>query len=404
MLPWRCRRRLLLAVTGGIAAYKTPDLVRALRKADCDVEVVVSSAAATMVSPLVLSTLAGRRCWVEEDLLSPEEGWKIPHISLADWAEAVLVAPCTASMLHKAASGAADGLIAASLLATRAPVLLFPAMNVKMWDHPATAANVEKCRDLGYGIIDPEAGFLACGYEGKGRLPDTEVIVETLWKALAPKKDLAGKKVLVTAGPTWEFIDPVRYIGNPSTGRMGFAVAKTAWYRGAEVTVVAGPTTAEIPPGVHLCPVTSALEMRQAVLERFGTADIVVKAAAVGDFRVDERASNKIKRGDREWLDLRLVQNPDIVAELGDRKKPGQLLVGFAAETESLDLHARAKMERKKLDAIVANDVTAPGAGFSSVDNRVVIYDRCGARLERSGSKEEVAWALWDHLEVLRGL
>lgn len=403
MLPWKSRRRVLLALTGGIAAYKVPELVRILRKADCDVEVILSSAASTMVSPLVLSTLAGRRCWVEEDFLSADEGWKIPHISLADWAEVVLVVPCTASTLQKAASGAADGLIATTLLATRAPVLLFPTMNVKMWEHPATVANMKRCREIGYDVIDPQSGPLACGYEGKGRLSEMEAIVESLWEALSPQKDLVGKKVLVTAGPTWEFIDPARYIGNPSTGRMGFALARTALYRGADVTVVAGPTTAPVPPGLCLHSVTSAQEMYEAVLDRFEAFDIVVKAAAVGDFRVDRQAPNKIKRGDRESLEIRLVQNPDIAAELGRRKRDDQLLIGFAAETIDLDLHARAKMESKNLDVIVANDITAEGAGFASLDNRVVVYDRRGSRSELAGTKEEVAWALWDHLANLQG-
>ncbi len=403
MLPWKSDRRILLAVTGGIAAYKAPEIVRALKKASCDVEVLLSRAAASMVSPLVLSTLAGRRCRVEEDFLSDDEGWKIPHISLADWAEAVLVAPCTAATLQRAATGGADSLVSATLLATRAPVLLCPAMNVKMLEHGATQANIERCREFGYQLVDPEAGYLACGYEGKGRLPETEVIVEALWKALSPCRDLEGKKVLVTAGPTWEFLDPVRYIGNPSTGRMGFAVARTAWYRGAEVTVIAGPTTVPPPVGVKIISVTSAQEMYEAALEEAADSDVVVKAAAVGDFRSGERIEAKIKRGSRESLDLRLVQNPDIAAALGKRKRPGQLLVGFAAETEDLEANALAKMRHKGLDAIVANDVTAPGAGFGSPDNRVVVYGPDGRKDSVAGSKEKVAWFLWDLLSEFPG-
>lgn len=398
MLPWKSERRILLAVTGGIAAYKAPEIVRTLKQASCDVEVMLSKAASAMVSPLVLSTLTGKRCWVEEDFLSSEKGWEIPHITLADWAEAVVVAPCTAATLQRVATGAADSLIAATLLATRAPVLLFPAMNVKMWDHPATQENIRRCRLMGYHLFEPEAGHLACGYEGKGRLPERDAIVEALWRVLSPRCDLVGKRVLVTAGPTWEFLDPVRYLGNPSTGRMGFAVAQTAWYRGAEVTVIAGPTTVPPPPGVSVRSVTSAQEMFEAVLAEADEAHVIVKAAAVGDFRAAHKVPSKIKRGGAEELVLHLVQNPDIAASLGSRKRPGQVLIGFAAETDDLEANALDKLRRKGLDAIVANDVTAEGAGFASVDNRVTVFYGDGTRLSLAGTKETVAWDLWESL------
>lgn len=397
MIPWRGKHRVVLGITGGIAAYKGPEIVRSMKKNGLEVEVVLSQNAEGFVSPMVLSTLSGNRTHQEQDFISDAKGWEIPHISLAEWAEAVVIAPCTATMLQRAATGSGENILSGLLLATRAPVVLFPAMNVNMWEHPATRDNARRARDLGYRIVEPDAGFLACGYEGKGRLPDPAVILEETLRVLCPEKDLLGKKVMVTAGPTWEFLDPVRFISNPSSGKMGFALARSAWLRGADVTVVCGPTTIAPPYGVRTLQVTSAVEMLEAVLDHSEESDLIFKAAAVGDYRPENMETGKIKRKGRDVLDLHLVQNPDIAAELGKRKRPGQILVGFAAETEELLKNARGKMARKGLDFIVANDLTAEGAGFQADSNHVSLL-AAGEERDRafSGSKDEVAYWILD--------
>ncbi|KUK40231.1 MAG: Phosphopantothenoylcysteine decarboxylase/phosphopantothenate--cysteine ligase [Synergistales bacterium 54_24] len=387
---------MLFGISGGISAYKAPQIVRALRSYNCEVEIILTEAAEKFVAPLVLSTLAERKVWRQSDFLNPEEGWKIPHIKLADWAEVAVVAPATANVLRRAALGEAETLLGAALLATRAPVLIFPAMNVHMWEHEATQEHVGRLRELGYFVFEPEEGELACGYEGKGRLPSVDVILEEIWRSLCPKKDLKGKHVLVTAGPTWEFIDPVRFLSNPSSGKMGYAMARAAWYRGAEVVLVSGPVGLPQPHWAHLVSATSAEEMGRAVMEHLSWADVIVKAAAVSDFRAEERKSQKIKRQGRDKLDLQLVQNPDIAAAVGLNKRQDQLLIGFAAESEDLLENARSKMARKGLDMIVVNDITAPGAGFASDTNVVKVLDPKGAIAELKGSKEAVADAIWE--------
>ncbi|HPU77554.1 MAG TPA: bifunctional phosphopantothenoylcysteine decarboxylase/phosphopantothenate--cysteine ligase CoaBC [Thermosynergistes sp.] len=393
---WKSNRRVLFGISGGISAYKAPQIVRALRSYNCEVEIILTEAAEKFVAPLVLSTLAERKVWRQSDFLNPEEGWKIPHIKLADWAEVAVVAPATANVLRRAALGEAETLLGAALLATRAPVLIFPAMNVHMWEHEATQEHVGRLQELGYFVFEPEEGELACGYEGKGRLPSVDVILEEIWRSLCPKKDLKGKHVLVTAGPTWEFIDPVRFLSNPSSGKMGYAMARTAWYRGAEVVLVSGPVGLPQPHWAHLVSATSAEEMGRAVMEHLSWADVIVKAAAVSDFRAEERKSQKIKRQGRDKLDLQLVQNPDIAAAVGLNKRQDQLLIGFAAESEDLLENARSKMARKGLDMIVVNDITVPGAGFTSDTNVVKVLDPKGVIAELKGSKEAVADAIWE--------
>lgn len=397
MLWWKTDRRILLGVSGGISAYKVADLVRLWRRAGCDVEILFTEAAERFVSPLVLSTFTGRRVWTEADYLDPRKGFTIPHISLADWAEAVVVAPCTAHVLGLAARGDSGTLLGAELLATRAPVTLFPAMNVHMWEHPATREAAEACRRWGYEVVDPEEGELACGYEGKGRLPSPETLAEWTWRSLSPKGDLKGRTVLVTAGPTREYLDPVRFLSNPSTGRMGVEIARTAWYRGAHVTVVCGPGVDRTLPGVTWVPVESAQEMHAACMD-LADRDVLVKAAAVGDYRAKEPSPEKVKRRGREDWSLELTANRDIAADLGARKRPGQVLVGFAAETRDLVAHAREKLAAKGLDLIAANDVTAPGAGFGGDRNEVRLLAPEGELGVLAGTKEEVADLLWDHI------
>ena len=300
-------------------------------------------------------------------------------------------------MLRRAANGEAETLLGSVILATRAPVLLCPAMNTNMWEHPSTISNVEACSRIGYRILEPDTGFLACKTEGKGRLPSLEAIQEETWRLLCPVRDLLGKKVLVTAGPTWEFLDPVRFISNPSSGKMGYAMAKTAWYRGAEVTLVSGPVSIQPPHGVKLVQVQSAEEMMRAVLERIEDHDYIVKAAAVGDYRPKTRSEEKIKRSGRDTMEVAFEQNPDIAALAGSRKRPGQMLIGFAAESHDLEKNAAEKITRKNLDFIVANSISGPGTAFGSDSNSIQILDRSGLRRAYSGPKEDAAWAVWDY-------
>lgn len=395
-MDWKKNRKILVGISGGIAAYKIPDLVRKLAGAGNEIEVVLTEAAETLVSPLALSTLSGRRAWRQRDFLDDEHGWKIPHISLAEWAEAIVVAPCTANMLRRAALGEAETLLGAILLATRSPVLLCPAMNTNMWEHPSTVSHLESCKNLGFKVLQPEIGFLACGTEGRGRLPSLEAIQEDLWRLLSPKSDLAGKKVLVTAGPTREFLDPVRYLSNPSSGKMGYSVARIARYRGADVTIISGPVSIDPPPGIEVVPVETAEQMKDAVMERAEIYDFIVKAAAVGDYRPVSKSSEKIKRQGKDQLTVTFEQNPDIAGLVGAGKRPGQVLVGFAAESQELEKNAMEKITRKNLDFIVANSIKGKDGAFGSDHNTIQILDRGGVRETFSGTKEEAAWAIWD--------
>ncbi len=396
MSPWKRNRRILFGVTGGIAAYKAPDILRGWRKEGCEVDVILSRSAEEFVSPLVLSTLTGRKVWRENDFLSAEEGWKIPHITLTERAEVFVIAPCTANGLRICAQGDGSTLLGAAMLANRNPMVIFPAMNSNMLQNPAVRANIDKIRTMGHIVVDPDSGMLACGYEGKGRLPDNSVIYEHVWHALSPKKDLSGMRVMVTAGPTHEYIDPVRYISNPSSGRMGYAIAKAAWYRGADVTLVSGPVSIQRPEGVRVIDVVSADQMYEACIREAPSMDIIIKAAAVGDFRAEEEMKQKLKRRDGEPLTVTFVQNRDIAAELGRMKRDGQLLIGFAAETQDLIANAQKKMIAKNLDMIACNDVLANGAGFASDTNTLMIMTKGGSEVEFSGTKDDVADTLLD--------
>ena len=389
-------RKILFAISGGIAAYKTPDILHGWIKRGCEVETILTKSAEAFVSPLVLSALSKRRVWREDDFTLPEYGSKIPHISLAEWADVIVVAPCTANVLKIAASGDAHTLLGATLIVCRKPVVLFPAMNSNMLEHPATQADIDTCRKLGYTVVDPDEGILACGADGKGRLPSAETIYENVQRVLCPKKDLIGKRVMVTAGPTHEYIDPVRYISNPSSGKMGYALAKAAWYRGAEVTLISGPCSLECVPQIEKISVTTAREMYDACMSRRENADIIVKAAAVGDFRAAEEFSGKIKREGIDNFSIEFIQNKDIAAELGKNKPVGQILVGFAAETDNLLANAQKKILSKNLDLIAVNDVLQKNAGFGCDTNSVTIITSDGEKYAVFGSKEEVADAILD--------
>ena len=396
-------RRILVAVTGGIAAYKLPELVRALRRAGHAVRCAMTPEATRFVTPLVLQTLSGAS--VRTQLLDPAEEGEIDHIALADWAELVIVAPATAHALAKLAHGLADDLPAAIGLATRAPILVAPAMNVNMWEHPATQANVVALGARGVHRIGPESGELACGWEGAGRMAEPAAIAAEASRLLGPRS-LVGEVVLVTAGGTREPVDAVRFVGNRSSGRMGYAVAEEAARRGAEVVLVSGPTALATPPGVRRVDVETALEMRDAVLGALERATIVVKTAAVADFRPREAAAGKLRKEDLPegaGLTLELVRNPDILAEVCARKG-GRIVVGFAAESGDLVATARRKLARKGCDLLVANDVGGAEAVFDAEESAVV-FVRPGGEVEELPrlAKREVAAQLLDRVEKLRG-
>ena len=391
-------KRIVLGVSGGIAVYKAVELLRLYVKAGAEVHVIMTRAAQQFVTPLTFQTLSGNP--VHTELFNLYQEREIGHISLADRAELFVVAPATANLIGKVATGIADDLLTTTLMATKAPVLLVPAMNVNMWENPLYRQNQEKLEALGYRFMEPETGLLACGWEGKGKLPDPQSIFAASQQLLVPG-DLAGQTVLVTAGPTREELDPVRYLSNYSSGKMGFAVARAAAARGARVLLVAGPTALTPPAGVEYFPVTSARQMRDQVLALADEATVIVKAAAVADYRPAERAGQKIKKGRGEQLTLVLEKNPDILAELG-RRKGQRVLVGFAAETADLLANAGKKLQEKNLDLIVANDVTEPGAGFDGDTNIVRLLARDGEVEELPQlSKIEVAHRLLDRIRAL---
>ena len=364
---------VVLGVTGGIACYKALELVRLLVQDSCNVRVVMTREATEFVAPLSFQTLSGAP--VGTDLFSLTQESEIGHINLADSADVLVIAPATANVIAKLAAGIADDLLTTVVLATQAPLLVVPSMNVHMLAHPMVQANLGKLRSAGYHVMEAAAGYLACGYEGKGRLPEPPAIAEEIRRLLRPK-DLGGEKIVVTAGPSREPLDPVRYISNRSSGKMGYALARAAARRGAEVTLVSGPTALAAPQGVTTVPVVTAEEMRAAVLAEFDSATAVLMAAAVADYRPRSTAGRKMKRGDGNRR-VELVPNPDIVAELTARKRR-QVVVGFAAETESLVENARQKLHRKNLDLVVANDVTQEGSGFDVDTNAVTLLDRDG--------------------------
>jgi phosphopantothenoylcysteine decarboxylase/phosphopantothenate--cysteine ligase len=391
-------RELVLGVTGSIAAYKAVYLLRELVRLGAAVHVCLSEHARQFVGPLTFRTLSGRA--VLTDLFDPQSPDAVEHVALAERSDAIVVAPATANLLAKAAHGIADDFLTTLLLAARGPVLIAPAMDGGMWEHPAVAANVALLRQRGATVLEPEAGALASGLAGRGRLPEVEAIVEALIRLLVPTRDLAGDRVLVTAGPTREPLDPVRYLSNRSSGKMGYSLAAAALRRGAAVTLVSGPTALTPPPGAVFVPVQTAEEMREAVLQHLPGATLVVKAAAVADYRVKHPAPEKIK-GKRDLV-VELVPNPDILAEVAARRT-GAFVVGFAAETRDVAAHAHAKLVAKGVDLLVANDVSQRGIGFEAEDNEVLLLDRWGGtRALPRMPKAAVADAILTHIVALR--
>jgi phosphopantothenoylcysteine decarboxylase / phosphopantothenate---cysteine ligase len=391
-------KTVVIGVTGGIACYKAVELVRLLVKDSLAVQVIMTRAAMEFVTPLTFQTLSGKPVATETFNLTQES--EIGHINLADSADLFVIAPATANVIGKIAAGIADDLLTTVLMATQAPVLIAPAMNIHMYENPILQENIRKLRRIGYHFMEPAEGYLACGYEGKGRLPEPEKILEEI-RSLLRKKDLLGERFLITAGPSREPLDPVRYISNRSSGKMGYALARAAVRRGAGVVLVSGPSAIEPPSAVRLIPVNTAAEMRRAVLEQFPECTAVIMAAAVADYRPVDASSKKLKRG-KAPLDIRLEPNPDILRELG-RRKNGKLLVGFAAETEELIANATRKLHEKNLDLIVANDVTQAGGGFDGDTNIATIVDRSGASDSLSlMTKDELADRIYDHLLALK--
>jgi phosphopantothenoylcysteine decarboxylase/phosphopantothenate--cysteine ligase len=389
---------IVLGVTGGIACYKAVELTRLLVKESFRVQVVMTRAAMEFVTPLTFQTLSGRP--VASDTFSLTQESEIGHINIADAADLFVIAPATANVIGKIASGIADDLLTTVLMATQAPVLVVPAMNIHMYENPIVQENLRKLRRVGFFIIEPAEGYLACGYEGKGRLPEPENILQEI-KRLVKKKDLEGEKVVITAGPSREPIDPVRYLSNRSSGKMGYALARAALNRGAEVALVSGPTALEPPSGARFIAVTTAAEMRAAVLEEFRKCTALIMAAAVADYRPLEASVSKIKKT-QGALELRLEPTIDILRELGAMKN-GKFLVGFAAETDDLMGNARGKLTAKNLDMIVANDLTREGSGFDGDTNIATILDSNGGVCSLPlMSKNELADRIFDHMISLR--
>lgn len=386
-------KKIVLGVSGGIAAYKAVELLRLYVKAGAEVHVVMTQSAREFVTPLTFQTLSGNP--VHTELFSLYQESEIGHISLADRADIFVVAPATANIIGKAANGLADDLLSTTVMATKAPVLFVPAMNVNMFENPAYRENEKRLIELGCHVMEPVSGYLACGWEGKGKFPDPQAVFEETERILAPD-DLQGEEILVTAGPTREKVDPVRFVSNFSSGKMGYAIARAARNRGAKVTLVTGPTCLTPPCGVETVPVTSAVEMRDEVLKRAESAGVVIKAAAVSDYRPEKIAEKKIKKETAGEMVLRMAKNPDILGDLGKVKRSG-LLVGFAAESSDLIDNAREKLQRKNLDLIVANDVTQEGAGFD-VDTNVVRFIFPDGSMEELPqlSKADVAERLLD--------
>lgn len=393
-------KHVVLGVTGGIAAYKACEVVSRLRKLHAEVDVIMTENATRLVAPLTFETLSNRPVCV--DTFSRVESWDVKHISLAQKADVMLVAPATANLMAKLAHGIADDMLSTTLLATKAPILLAPAMNTGMWTADATQENLQILLKRGVKTVGPGSGFLACGDTGAGRMSEPVDIVEAVKAILCPVHDLDGLRVLVTAGPTVERIDPVRYITNDSSGKMGYAIAEAARKRGAEITLVSGPVHIDPPKGVQVVPITSTQDLLDAMMEQCPAQDIIIQAAAPADYRMETVAQQKIKKQSGDSLTLTLVENPDVARAVGERKRPGQTLVGFAAETQLVRENAQKKLKSKHLDLIVANDVTAPGAGFGVDTNIVTLITQSTETALPQMSKRDVADRILDKVLEMR--
>ncbi|MBB5065989.1 bifunctional phosphopantothenoylcysteine decarboxylase/phosphopantothenate--cysteine ligase CoaBC [Granulicella mallensis] len=398
-------RNILLGVCGGIAAYKSAELVRALQKQGMDVRVVMTKAAEEFVRPLTFASLTSHKVFTDlwdSKVEAEEAGFSIEHITQAQWADLLLIAPATANTMAKFAQGLADDFLSATYLATTAPVVFAPAMNVNMWNHPATQTNLVMLQQRGHRIVEPESGYLACGMTGSGRFPEIETIVEAVLGQLQVQRDLAAETVLITAGGTREPIDPVRFLGNRSSGKMGYALAEAAQRRGARVILVTAPTALATPEGCEVVRVTTAAEMQAAVLAHLPEATAVIKAAAVADFRMKQTAATKLER--RGSLTLELEPTDDIVRSVVEARRPGTLVIAFAAEMGRNLERAREKLLRKGADAIVVNDVAVEGLGFDSDRNAATLLTRVQSIDLPESSKRELAERILDEMLRLRAL
>lgn len=391
---------IVLGVTGGIAAYKACELLRLLQKQGMDVFVVMTKNACEFVSPLTFETLSGHP--VASDTFRRPETWEVEHIALAKRADLFLIAPATANIIGKMACGIADDMLSTTVMATRAPVMIAPAMNTGMWENAAMQRNLEVLRERGVHVVAPATGYLACGDSGAGKLEDVNVIARRAVELLTRKQDLQGLRVMVTAGPTREALDPVRYISNRSSGKMGFSIAQAARDRGAQVTLLSGPVSLSAPQGVTFVPFVTTQDLLDRALEHVCSQDILIQAAAPADYRAAEIAPRKIKKQGGEDMTIRLVENPDVAATLGKGKKPEQTFVGFAAETNDMLAHAQGKLVKKNLDMIVANDVTRPGAGFDVNTNIVTFVTQDEVTELPMMSKDDVADRILDRILEIR--
>ncbi|QPJ85688.1 bifunctional phosphopantothenoylcysteine decarboxylase/phosphopantothenate--cysteine ligase CoaBC [Sarcina sp. JB2] len=390
-------KKVLLGVSGGIAVYKALDVISRLKKKGIEVKVIMTKSATEFVTPLSFQSLSENPVVI--NMFDEPKAWEIQHISLAKWADLVVVVPATANIIGKVANGIADDMLSTTIMATKAEVIFCPAMNTNMYENKIVQKNMATLKDLGYGFINPASGRLACGDIGRGKLENTEIIAEKIIKKLSSKsRDFEGKNVLVTAGPTIVPIDPVRYLTNRSTGKMGYEIAKEARDRGANVTLISGPTSLDIPTGINFIKVNTNEEMLNAVLDNFNDSNIVVKSAAVADFNVKEYSKEKIKKTDSNLV-IELERDKDILETLG-KQKTNQIIVGFAAESSNVIENAKAKLKRKNIDYIVANDITSNDTGFASDDNKVTIISSLGDVISLDKmSKREVAKNIFDMIK-----
>lgn len=390
-------KNIVLGVTGSIAAYKIATLASMLMKLHANVHVIMTENATQFITPVTFETLTGRKCLV--DTFDRNFEFSVEHVSLAKMADVFLIAPASANVIGKVAHGIADDMLTTTFMACRCPRILAPAMNVNMYENPILQNNLKICESFGMEVIKPAVGYLACGDTGAGKMPEPEELLDYIKKAVACDKDLAGKKILITAGPTREVIDPVRYLTNHSTGKMGYAIARMASYRGADVTLVTGPTEIPKPRFVRVIPIESARQMYEAVVSEAEKQDIIIKAAAVADYRPAQVSEEKIKKTDGDMA-IALERTDDILGYLGAHKKTGQFLCGFSMETQNMLENSRGKLEQKNLDMIVANNLKTAGAGFGTDTNVVTILTKDSQLELEKMSKEQVADRLLDEIAV----
>lgn len=393
-------KHILLGVTGGIASYKIANLASLLVKSGADVHVIMTENAANFINPITFETLTGHKCVV--DTFDRNFEFKVEHVALAQLADVIMVAPATANVIAKLSHGLADDMLTTTILASRAPKIIAPAMNTGMYENPVTQDNIRLLQHYGMEVITPACGHLACGDNGAGKMPEPETLFQYLCKAVAHEKDMAGMKVLVTAGPTQEAIDPVRYITNHSSGKMGYSIAKACALRGADVTLVSGRTSLEAPLFVNTVPVISAKDMYEEVTSRSAEMDIIIKAAAVADYRPCNVADEKIKKKDDDAMSIPLERTDDILKYLGEHKKAGQFLCGFSMETQNMLENSKKKLQKKNLDMIVANNLKMQGAGFETDTNIVTMITEDQVFELELMSKEDVAFRLLDKILELK--